>query len=81
MAQRRSLDPAGRLVRGRRAAVLFEHLDLVRFNHLLEGGALQGVVVDLALCPRTEMERLAVMQGDLERSACLVDDGSDGSFS
>ena len=81
MAVSRSLDPSLCLVRGRGAAVLVEHLDLLGFNHLLEGGALQGVVVDLALCSRPETEGLAVMQGDLERSACLVDDGSDDQFS
>jgi hypothetical protein len=81
MAMSRSLDRARCLVRGRGAAVLVEHLDLSAFDQLLECGALEGVVVDLPFSPRSEMEGPALVQGDLDRSPCLVDDGSDGRFS
>jgi hypothetical protein len=70
-----------RRVAGPRRATLAEHFDLAGLDQLLQLGALQRVVLDLAGAAQTEMQRLAAGQRDPERLAALVDDGSDGRLS
>jgi putative endonuclease len=81
MTLRRPPDPDGYVVRGHRAAILLEHFDLSRLDQLLERGAIQCVVGDLASAGQPEEQGLPAGQRDPERPARLVEDALDGRIS
>ena len=81
MALGRALSVGRGLVGGGSLTAVADHFDLAGLDQLLEGGALQRVVLHLTATGRADAQRLAARQRDLDRFARLVDDGSDDGIS